>query len=416
MKHVGIVGGGIIGLSSAYYLRKAGFAVTVFDQGSFDEGCSFGNAGMIVPSHFVPLAAPGMVAKGIRWMFDSSSPFYVRPRLNLSLLGWGLKFYRHANRRHIERSMPALSALSLFSKLRYRELATELPFDFGYHERGLLMLFQDAAVEHEEQETAHLAGTLGIEARMLSLPEIQSMEPDVRVSARGGAYYPGDAHLTPSALLSGWIGYLKQLGVAFEGNAHVHDFIHDAGKVREIRTTRGLFPADLWVVAGGSWSGWLSSALGLHLPLQAGKGYSFTLKDVQKNTRIPTIFLEARVAVTPMGRDLRFGGTMEISGINHTVNMNRVKGIVNSIRRYYPDMEVAVPEPGKVWHGLRPCSPDGLPYIGYTRRRKNVIVATGHAMMGLSLGPGTGKIVCDLAEGKEPEVDLTLFDPDRFDR
>jgi D-amino-acid dehydrogenase len=415
MKHIGIIGGGIIGLSSAYYLRKAGYPVTVFDQGSFEEGCSFGNAGMIVPSHFIPLAAPGMVAKGIRWMFDSTSPFYVRPRLNLSLLSWGLKFYRHANRRHVERSMPALSALSLYSKLRYRELADELPYDFGYHERGLLMLYHEAAIEREEQETAHLAHGLGIEARVLTLPEIQALEPDVRVSARGGVYYPGDAHLTPSSLVRGWIAHLKQMGVHFEGNAHVHAFIVESGTVKEIRTTRGLFSADQWVVAGGSWSGWLGSAVGLRLPMQAGKGYSFTLKDVSKNTRIPTIFLEARVAVTPMGNDLRFGGTMEITGINHTVNMNRVKGIVNSVRKYYPDMEVAMPAKDKVWHGLRPCSPDGLPYIGYTRRRKNVIVATGHAMMGLSLGPGTGKVVSDLLEGKPPGVDLALFDPDRFD-
>jgi D-amino-acid dehydrogenase len=148
--------------------------------------------------------------------------------------------------------------------------------------------------------------------------------------------------------------------------------------------------------------------------MQAGKGYSFTLPDVSKNTRIPTIFLEARVAVTPMGRDLRFGGTMEISGVNHTVNMNRVRGIVNSINRYYPEMKVEQPAVENVWHGLRPCSPDGLPYIGRTRHRSNLVVATGHAMMGLSLGPGTGKLVADLLEERVPAVDLTMFDPDRY--
>lgn len=414
MSQVIIIGGGIVGLSSALYLRKAGYAVRVLDQGNLEEGCSFGNAGMIVPSHFIPLAAPGMVAKGIRWMFDSQSPFYVRPRLSPDLISWGLKFYRHANRRHVDRSMPALSALSLYSKKQYQEWAATLPFDFGYQERGLLMLYHDSHLEKEEQETAGLAEKLGIEARVLTLSEIQAMEPVVRVSARGGVYYPGDAHLTPGTLLKNLIQHLRDIGVAVEGNTHVHSFESDGRAVKSVRTTRGVFHADQWVVAAGSWSGWVASAMGINLPMQAGKGYSFTLKNVAKNTRIPTIFLEARVAVTPMGQDLRFGGTMEISGINHTVNMNRVRGIVNSISKYYPDMKVEMPSPREVWHGLRPCSPDGMPYIGRAGRRTNVIIASGHAMMGLSLGPGTGKLVCDLVEEKRPEVDLALFDPNRY--
>lgn len=416
MASVGIVGGGIIGLSSAYYLRKAGFEVTILDQGGLENGCSFGNAGMIVPSHFIPLAAPGMVAKGIRWMFDSQSPFYVRPRLNRELFNWGLKFYRHANRRHVERSMPALSALSKFSKLQFRELASSLPFDFGYQERGLLMLYQEEAVEKEERETAHQAARLGIEAKVLNPSEVQALEPDVRVSARGGVYYPGDAHLIPGTLVHLLIQHLGDAGVRIKKNTCVLSAVREKNIIKAVHSTHGEFAADHWVLAAGSWSGGMASAFGLTLPMQAGKGYSFTLKDVAKNTRIPTIFLEARVAVTPMGRDLRFGGTLEITGIDHSVNMNRVRGIVNSIGRYYPDMKVELPSPEKVWHGLRPCSPDGLPYIGRSRRFSNLVVATGHAMMGLSLGPGTGKLVSSILEEKVPDVDLAMFDPDRFAR
>lgn len=414
MAQVVIIGGGIVGLSSALYLQKAGHSVRVLDQGNLEDGCSFGNAGMIVPSHFVPLAAPGMVAKGIRWMFDSESPFYVRPRLSPDLIGWGLKFYRHANQKHVERSMPALSALSLFSKKQYQEWAATLPFDFGYHERGLLMLYHDAHVEKEEQEIADLAARFGIEARVLSLPEIQAMEPDVRVSARGGVYYPGDAHLTPGTLVKNLMQHLRDVGVSIESNTHVHSFVTEGRTVKSVRTTRGIVTADHWVVAAGSWSGWLATALGFRLPMQAGKGYSFLVKDIAKNTRIPSIFLEARVAVTPMGPNLRFGGTMEISGINHTINMNRVRGIVNSIRKYYPDMDVAMPSSNDVWHGLRPCSPDGLPYIGRASHRDNVVIASGHAMMGLSLGPGTGKLVSELVDGKTLDIDLNPFDPNRF--
>lgn len=415
MSRVCIIGGGIIGLSSAYYLRKAGFDVTILDQGGMNDGCSFGNAGMIVPSHFIPLAAPGMVAKGIRWMFDSESPFYVRPRISRDLFSWGLKFYRKANRNHVERSMPALSALSLYSKQRYQEWARELPFDFGYQERGLLMLYHEAHVEKEEHETAHLASQLGIEARVLNLQEVQALEPDVRIQARGGVYYPGDAHLIPGNLVRQLMEHVSATGTKIERNRHVYAAVVEKNLIKAVRTTRGDVTADHWVLAAGSWSSWLGSVLGHKLPMQAGKGYSFTLNDVVKNSRIPTIFLESRVAVTPMGKDLRFGGTMEITGINHTISMNRVRGIVQSIPKYYPDMKVEMPSKESVWHGLRPCSPDGMPYIGRSDRRSNLVIATGHAMMGLSLGPGTGKLVSDIMEEKQPGVDLRLFDPGRFD-
>ncbi|HCM77212.1 MAG TPA: amino acid dehydrogenase, partial [Cytophagales bacterium] len=163
------------------------------------------------------------------------------------------------------------------------------------------------------------------------------------------------------------------------------------------------------------WSGSVARQLGLSLPMQAGKGYSFTLDHVKKNIRTPSIFLEARVAVTPMGEALRFGGTMEITGNNHNISMNRVKGIVDAIPRYYPDMKVSMPPKEEVWHGLRPCSPDGLPYIGRSKKVHNLILATGHAMLGISLGPGTGKMIADLVDHKQPEVNLKPFDPERFD-
>jgi D-amino-acid dehydrogenase len=160
----------------------------------------------------------------------------------------------------------------------------------------------------------------------------------------------------------------------------------------------------------------VGSKLGISIPMQAGKGYSFTLDHVLKNTRIPSIFLESRVAVTPMGTSLRFGGTMEISGVDHSINMNRVKGIVDSIPNYYPDMKVGMPRKEEVWHGLRPCSPDGLPYIGRSSRMTNLIIATGHSMMGLSLGPGTGKLVSELISGENASIPLQAFDPERYNR
>ena len=416
MSRVGIVGGGIIGLSSAYYLKKAGFDVTIFDQSNMTDGCSFGNAGMIVPSHVIPLAAPGMIAKGLRWMFSSTSPFYVRPRLHGDLLRWGWHFYKNSTEAHVRRSIPALKQLSQFSKAMYQQLTKDLPFDFGYHERGLLMLYLHADTEKEEAETAHLANSAGIEAHILSLEEIQKMEPQVRVRARGGVYYPGDAHLNPAVFVKNLIAYLKDIGVQFCAGMEVLNLEIENGVVRALRTSTEEFQIDELIVAAGAWSGELCSQLGISLPMQAGKGYSFTLEDVEKNTQIPTIFLEARVAVTPMGKSLRFGGTMEITGVDHSINMNRVKGIVNSIPNYYPEMNVGMPAQETVWHGLRPCSPDGLPYIGRLVKIRNVVIATGHAMMGMSLGPGTGKLVSEILLGQKSEIDIAPFNPERFSR
>jgi len=414
MSKIGIIGGGIIGLSSAYYLTKAGHQVTIIEQSYLKDGCSFGNAGMIVPSHIIPLAAPGMISKGIRWMFNSTSPFYVKPRLSSDLIKWGYQFYRHATKEHVTKSIPALKELSLFSKARYQQLAKELPFDFGYHERGLLMLYQTKETEHEEAETANIANDHGIEARILSAEEVQKLEPDVKVSVRGGVYFPGDAHITPQALVTQLIKFLKDKGVVFLKNTVVNDFVVEQGKIKSVLTSNGEHIFDEVVIATGSWSGKVAAKLKLSLPMQAGKGYSFLLHNVEKNIRIPSIFLESRVAVTPMGTTLRFGGTMEITGVDHSISMNRVKGIVDSIPRYYPEMKVAIPEVDKIWHGLRPCSPDGLPYIGRSREIKNLVMATGHSMMGLSLGPGTGKLVSEIIGNEKTSIDIRMFNPERF--
>ena len=412
--NIGIIGGGIIGLSSAYYLTKAGHKVTIFEQGDMKDGCSYGNAGMIVPSHLVPLAAPGMISKGIRWMFNSSSPFYVKPRLSGDLIKWGYHFYKSATKEHVAKSAPALKDISLLSKAMFKELSGELPFDFGYHERGLMMLYQTKETEHEEKETAALANAHGIEAHILSPEQVQRLEPDVKVSVRGGVYFPGDAHVTPQLFVTQLKKYLKDKGVVIKDQTSVTDFIVENGKVEVVKTAIGEYTFDEVVLATGSWSAPVAAKLNLYLPMQAGKGYSFTLQNVEKNVRIPSIFLEARVAITPMGNTLRFGGTMEITGVDHSISMNRVKGIVDSIPKYYLGMPVNMPNKEDVWHGLRPCSPDGMPYIGKMVNLKNVTIATGHSMMGLSLGPGTGKLVAEIISGEKLSIGIKAFDPERF--
>jgi D-amino-acid dehydrogenase len=413
MKKVAIIGGGIIGLSSAYYLMKAGHTVTIFDDSQLTDNCSTGNAGMIVPSHIIPLAAPGMISKGIRWMFDSKSPFYVKPRLNGGLIRWGMKFYSHSTAGNVEKAIPVLKEISLLSKSLYQKLAAGNEFDFGYQERGLLMLYQTKETEKEEKEAAHVSNQNGIMAHMLSLSEIQKME-SVRVTARGGVYFPGDAHLIPQLLITNLVEYLKSNGVVIESSTRIEEFITDSKSIKSIEVDDEQKIFDEYVIATGAWSGQFNSKLDLDLPMQGGKGYSFNVKNLKPNINIPTLLLEGRVAVTPMGDSLRFGGTMEINGTDRSINMNRVKGIVETIPKYYPELKVEVPHQNNVWRGLRPCSPDGLPYIGRSRRFSNLTIATGHSMMGLSLGPATGKLVSELISEKNTSMNLHAFSPYRF--
>jgi D-amino-acid dehydrogenase len=412
MKHIGVIGGGVVGMCSAYYLQRAGHRVTIIDQGDMRSGCSFGNAGMIVPSHFIPLAAPGMISKGVRWMFNSSSPFYVRPRLNRALLAWGWAFYRNATKRKVAKAAPVLHALSLFSKDCYKDMARDVAMDLK--ERGLMMLFRRKETGDEENEMVEMAHELGMEAKVLSAPEVQDMEPNVKVQALGGIFFPGDAHVTPSSMMNALRERLVSHGVTLLTGEAVTGFDIHQRTVRAVFTRQEKHSFDEIVLATGAWSQEVASRLNLNLPMQAGKGYSFTLKNVGPSVTIPTIFLDDRVAVTPMGNDLRFGGTMEIGGINHDIDTNRVKGIVDAIPRYYPDMNVSMPDGGAIWHGLRPCSPDGLPFIGRAQSIRNLIVAAGHGMMGISLGPGTGKLVAEIAEEKQTSVDLGALRSDRF--
>jgi D-amino-acid dehydrogenase len=414
MKSIGIIGGGISGLFSAYYLLESGCEVTIIEQGDFRDGCSFGNAGMIVPSHIIPLAQPGMITKGMRWMLSSESPFYVKPRLNWDLMKWGYLFWKHSTEQHVQRSIPVLRDLSLLSRQLFQDIARRGDFDFGWQEKGLFMLFKNKETRHEMQEEAAMANRAGIEAQVLSGREVQAMEPDVRVEVEGAVYYPGDAHIYPNQLINNLVSYLKKKGVRFLENQSVEDFVVQGQIVKSVVTSGGTYSFDEVVLAAGAWSPNLARKLGISLPLQGGKGYSFVTNDITKNIKVPAIMLEARATATPMGGGLRFAGTLEVAGTDMSVNMNRVRGIHNSITNYYPDLKVPFPKESDVWRGLRPCSPDGLPYIGRLPHLPNVILATGHGMMGVSLGPATGKLVSELVGWEETSVAVEAFEPTRF--
>ena len=412
---VHIIGGGIAGLCSAWYLQKAGFEVAVIDKGGLTDGCSFGNAGMIVPSHFIPMAAPGVIAQGIRWMFDSKSPFYIKPRLDLDLAQWLWSFYRSCTRENVQRAMPVLRDYHQLSKALFREFAQTEGFDFDFETKGLLMLCKNPKTLREEAEAAEKAHDLGIETQVLNAAGVQLLEPGIRLEAEGGVFYPGDAHLYSNKFMSQLHAALIRQGVAFHSGKTVEGLVAEKGKVSAIALFGGeTLPVEQVVLAAGSWSAKLIRQLGIRLLLQDGKGYSITLEQPPLRPSIPTILMEARVAVTPMGQDLRIGGTLEISNLSSRINTSRLEGILEAVPKYYPDLAPETPALDTVWHGFRPCTPDGLPYMGRSARFSNLIFATGHAMMGLSLGPATGKLVAEIFQDKTPSIGMELFRPERF--
>jgi D-amino-acid dehydrogenase len=414
-KRVLIIGSGVIGLCAAYYAARDGHSVTVLDRrDAAHEGCSYGNAGMIVPSHFVPLAAPGMVALGLKWMWNPKSPFYIKPRFDADLFSWGFKFWQAATRQHVERAGPLLRDLSFASRACFEELAALPGSDFGLVKRGLLMLCKTEHTLEEESKMAEEARRLGVPAEVLDAKQTAALDPNVRMDIAGAIHFPKDCHLSPGRFMANLKQQLAAFHVKFLWNTEVTGFARDGGNLIAVQTSNGELEADEFVIAGGSWSPVIAKELGLRLPMQAGKGYSVTLLKPRQLPDICAIFSEARIAVTPMGSSLRFGGTMEIAGLNETINPVRVRGIVESVPKYYPDFQPSDFDNIKPWCGLRPCSPDGLPYIGRTQKFQNLCVATGHAMMGLSLGPVTGKIISDALANRKPGFDLTLLDPDRY--
>jgi D-amino-acid dehydrogenase len=408
-----IVGGGVIGLSTAYWAARKGLDVTVVDDSPAEgDACSFGNAGMVVPSHVVPLAAPGMVALGLRYMWNPESPFYVRPRLSGDLFDWAWRFWRSSTEGHVARAAPLLRDLSLASRAIFEEWSKAWADDFGLTQRGLLMLCRTAHGLDEEVQLARGATALGIPAQVLSAAEVAAMEPGIRLDVLGGVYFPLDCHLSPDRFMAALRHEGERAGVAFSP-AEVTGWRVARGRIEAVRTTGGEQTADQYVLSAGMWSTALARELGLRLPMQAGKGLSLTLPRPRRLPVHCAILGEARVAVTPMGSALRFAGTMELAGIDRTVHPARLRGIIRSVSEYLPDFGdedfAGIP----AWSGLRPCSPDGLPYVGRVARCSNLLVGTGHAMVGISLGPITGRLLAEMLSEEPPSIDVRALSPDR---
>jgi D-amino-acid dehydrogenase len=413
--HVVIIGGGIVGCSSAWFLQQAGHQVTVLDSGDSLPNCSHGNAGYVCPSHFIPLATPGIVQQGLRWMLNSESPFYIQPRFNLDLIRWGWHFIRSANEKKVAEAAIPLRDIALYSQSIYEQWASLPAFNFGYEKKGLLEIFQTEAVAKHAADTCEKAVELGLAGtRLLSYDELQQYEPHLKFRALGAIWFPGDAHVYPQLLMDQLKSQLTLAGVRFI-REKVTGFHTVAKQLNSVRTAENCYSADAVVLAAGSWSGELATQMDISLPLVAGRGYSLTRSNEDFQLQHPAILTEGRVALTPLqGGKLRIGGTMEIVPTNTPPHFNRMKGVLHAVHDFIPEKEIPFPATNDIWYGYRPCSADGLPYIGRPARWNNLVVATGHAMIGLSLGAGTGKLVADLIDGQPTAIHIQAFHPDRF--
>lgn len=404
MSRVVVIGGGVVGLCSTYFLARDGHSVTVIDRNNFANSASWGNAGMIVPSHFEPLATPGMLALGLKMMFQPGAPLGFQG-IGLELADWMWRFYRAATPEQAHRASPIIRDLNLFSKSCFSEIS-------GVHAEstGLLMVCQTNKTLEGERRAADLATSLGLRTREVTEAELEANG----FSGAGGVLFEDDAHIVSADFMAAMPARLQLLGVTIR-HGEITDFATSEAGVGSVTLASGEeIRADQFVLAAGAWSGRLASRLGAKMPLMPGRGYGFnTTESFGSRTMPSAILVEARVATSPTASGRRFTGGMEIGAWSDSITANKVEAIRRAIPDYLPSYRGhAFNE--DIWVGHRPCSPDGMPYLGRLAKAPNVIAATGHGMMGMSLGPGTGRIVAHLANHEAPPVSIALCRPDRF--
>lgn len=396
----------------AYYFLERGFSVTLIEKSDVGAGSSYGNGGLIVPSHAVPLAAPGVWRQGLKWMFSPTSPLYIKPRPDPALVRWLLRFLAASDRRRLAPAITALAQLSHASRALFEQLATLDGVSFGYQHKGGLALFRSEEALEKGAEEAHLLLEHGVETRVLGKAEVRTIEPVLDESVVGGVYFPPDAHVIPHEFVQQLARVVEARGGVIQRRTEVTRFELDGDRIVAVHTPAGKIAPREVVLASGAWSPKVALDLKLSLPVQPAKGYSITVEMPANAPATPLHLSEIKVVVTPMGKKVRFAGTLELAGFSLAINQRRVEAIKQGIPKYLP-LEIDY-EDAEVWSGLRPLTPDTLPIVGRTRRCKNLILATGHGMLGVSLAPITGQLVAELAAGAAPSHDLALLTPDRF--
>lgn len=407
-----IVGGGVIGMSCAYELAKRGVKVTVIDKAEPGQACSYGNAGWLTPCFSMPLPMPGMLLKSLKWMTNPESPLYVQPRPSWLLISWLTRFLFNMNRKKMLKSVSALTEISKYSLEAYSRLTAETGHDIHFKKTGLLMAANTKDGWDYARQEMNLVAEHGVPGRSLGAEELKAMEPSITGAVMGGVFFPDEAHAEPLEVVRAFMLGAQKHGATIIAGHELIDCDAREGKIHSIRTTKGVLKADQYIFATGSWSTGVGRMLGLNIPLLGGKGYAFITKPLTPNPLRPLMLVEKKIAVTPRDGTLRLAGTLEIVNNDYSISPRRINAIVKGAREF-----LNVPqnfEYSELWRGLRPCSPDGVPLIGYTKRYSNLFIATGHQMLGLQSATGTGRLTADLILKQTPIFDPKPFDPNRY--
>ena len=407
-----ILGGGVIGLACAYYLAREGGGVRIIERDRTGAGASSGNCGFVFTSDLPPLCAPGAVRYELARMLVGKSPLYIKPEVDFEKMLWLLKFAGKCNRAHLAHAVAAREAILRYSAALYADLFGRGEIDGGREQNGVLMVCRTRDGMVRYGRTNDLLKPYGLEAAPYRGAALEALEPALREDLYGAWYHPEDYHLSPECLVADWRRVLLERGVILEENCPVVRLAKDGAKVARVVTTRGEFTADSYIVALGAWSRQLARQLGTRIPVQPGKGYTLTMQRPTVCLKIPCYMFETNVVATPWKDAYRLGGTMEFSGYGPAISPKRIDRIKTAAARYLkePFGRPLIEERSD----FRPMSYDDLPIIGRPQNHRNLCMATGHGMLGISMAPATGKLVSDIVRGVKPAIDPAPFSPNRF--
>ena len=414
-----VIGAGLLGLSSAYYLSAQGHRVTIVDRhAGAGLGTSFANAGMLTPSQAEPWNMPGILPKVIGWLGREDAPVLLRPAALGSMFFWGLRFLHHSGRERFHRNAMSNARLARFSLAALHELRQKEALDYGQICRGSLKIYRDREAFAEGVSLANLLAGSGVTPNILDPAGALRVEPalqDVVARLVGAIHFPddesGNAHRYCSALAA----TMSRQGVEFCGNVEVNGFVLTGSKVSALQTGQGDMEADGFVLCAGSHAPALGAGIGLHLPIQPVKGYSITVPMSGSGVMpgMPVVDDARHVAMTPLDGLLRVAGTAEFAGFDLTLTAGRIENLKQVVGEVFPAF---VPEPTMdvgAWAGLRPYTCDGVPIIGRAHLG-NVYLNTGHGHLGWTLAAGSGKLLSQLVSGITPDIDPAPYSPMRF--
>lgn len=407
-----IIGGGIIGLACAYYLMKAGRQVCIIDQDCIGAGASHGNCGLVYTSGLLPLCAPGIIRHELIRTIRRTSPLYIKPGLDIPRLFWLLNFARNCTADHLNYAIQTRKKMLHHSRLLYERLFSEEPLNGDWEKKGILMVFKSEAAWQEHAKINEYLKSYGLGAEPLVGDALFGLEPSLREDIYGAWHHPVDSHLRPDKLLQEWKDLLLRHDTVIAENCALQSFGLTGERIAGVITTQGEFTAETYVLASGAWTPPIARQLGLSIPIQPGKGYSITMARPPMCPNLPCYLYEKSVVATPWQSGFRLGGTMEFSGLNSIIYEKRIQNLIAAARQY---LKTPLKESvGEQWVGMRPMTYDDLPLIDWAPRQNNLMLATGHGMMGISMAPSTGKLVSELITDTTPHIDPTPYSIRRF--